>query len=202
MSCNAIEVESVVSRNLPPPISLGPAALNFEEAVLPHIHDAYKLAHWLTKNEDDAQDVVQEAYLRAFKFFGGFHGSDGRRWLLAIVRNTCYTWLKTNRQAEAAELDESFHLEATEEPDPEEILILNSEKRAVREALKTLPLEFREVLIMRELEELSYQEIAVVAAIPVGTVMSRLARARRKLQAVMVTPTSIPRPSVDLHCAP
>ena len=188
MSCS-LRVESLDSRNLSLAISPGAASLSFEDAVLPHIDSAYKLARWLTKNDADAQDVVQEAYLRALKFFNSFHGSDSRPWLLTIVRNTCYTWLKRNRPAEAADLDEAIHLEATEALDPEEILILNSEKRAVREALRTLPLEFREILIMRELEELPYREIAAMAAIPVGTVMSRLARARQKLQAVMVTPT-------------
>ena len=186
MSCS-LRVESLDSRNLSLAISPGAASLSFEDAVLPHIDSAYKLARWLTKNDADAQDVVQEAYLRALKFFNSFHGSDSRPWLLTIVRNTCYTWLKRNRPAEAADLDEAIHLEATEALDPEEILILNSEKRAVREALRTLPLEFREILIMRELEELPYREIAAMAAIPVGTVMSRLARARQKLQAVMVT---------------
>jgi RNA polymerase sigma factor (sigma-70 family) len=200
MSCS-LRVESLDSRNLSLAISPGAASLSFEEAVLPHMDAAYKLALWLTKNEQDAQDVVQEAYLRALKFFSGFHGSDSRPWLLTIVRNTCYTWLKRNRPSEA-ELDEAVHLEATDTPDPEKILVLNSEKRAVREALETLPLEFREVLIMRELEELSYREIAATAAIPVGTVMSRLARARKKLQAVMVTPTPISGPSVDLRCRP
>ena len=194
-------MESLDSRNLSLALSPGAASLSFEEAVLPHMDAAYKLARWLTKNEQDAQDVVQEAYLRALKFFSGFHGSDSRPWLLTIVRNTSYTWLKRNRPSEA-ELDEAVHLEATDTPDPEKILVLNSEKRAVREALETLPLEFREVLIMRELEEFSYREIAATAAIPVGTVMSRLARARQKLQAVMVTATPIPSPSVDLRCGP
>jgi RNA polymerase sigma-70 factor (ECF subfamily) len=198
----SLKVESLDSRKLSLAISPGASSLSFEDAVLPHIDSAYKLAHWLTKNEADAQDVVQEAYLRALKFFNSFHGSDSRPWLLTIVRNTCYTWLKRNRPTEAAELDEAIHLEATEALDPEEIVILNSEKMAVREALETLPLEFREILIMRELEELSYREIAAMVAIPVGTVMSRLARARQKLQALMVTPTPVPSSSLDLHCGP
>lgn len=196
MSYSATKVESLDSRNCPCSALPAAAALNFEEAVLPHMDAAYKLAHWLTKNEEDAQDVVQEAFLRALKFFGSFHGPNSRPWLLTIVRNTCYTWLKRNRPAEA-ELDEAIHLEATDTSDPERILVLNSAKRAVREALETLPLEFREVLIMRELEELSYREIAAMAAIPVGTVMSRLARARQKLQAVMSTPTPNPSRSVE-----
>ena len=201
MSCS-LKVESLDSGNLSLAISPGAASLSFEEAVLPHMGSAYRLARWLTKNDADAQDVVQEAYLRALKFFNSFHGSESRPWLMSIVRNTCYTWLKRNRPSEAAELDEAIHLEATEALDPEEILILNSEKRAVRKALEALPLEFREVLILRELEELSYREIAAQTAIPMGTVMSRLARARQKLQAVMVTPTPISGPSVDLRCGP
>jgi RNA polymerase sigma factor (sigma-70 family) len=159
--------------------------LNFEETFLPHLNAAFNLARWLTRNEDDAQDVVQEAYLRALKSFGGFHSSDGRPWLLMIVRNTFYTWLKRNRSQEQSEFDETIYLEKTDAPDPEGILIRNSEKQLLREALERLPLEFREVLVMRELEELSYREIAEVADIPLGTVMSRLARGRQKLQAVI-----------------
>jgi RNA polymerase sigma-70 factor, ECF subfamily len=159
--------------------------VNFEEAVLPHLDAAYNLARWLTRNEDDAQDVVQEAYLRALKSFGGFHASDGRPWILAIVRNTFYTWVKRNRLPEPADFNEALLLKETDTPDPEQVLVLNSEKRVLREALESLPLEFREVLVMRDLEELSYREIAAVARIPIGTVMSRLARARQKLQAVI-----------------
>jgi len=159
--------------------------VNFEEAFLPHIGAAYNLARWLTRNDADAEDVVQEAYLRALKSFGGFHGSDGRPWLLTIVRHTCYTWLKRNRSPEFAEFDEAIYLRETDAPDPEASLIMSSEKRAVREALERLPVEFREVMVMRELEGLSYREIAAIAEIPVGTVMSRLARARKRLQAAL-----------------
>lgn len=159
--------------------------MNFEEVVLPHLDAAYNLARWLSRNEDDAQDVVQEAYLRALKSFGGFHASDGRPWILAIVRNTFYTWVKRNRFPEPADFNEALLLKETDTPDPEQVLVLNSEKRVLREALESLPLEFREVLVMRDLEELSYREIAAVARIPIGTVMSRLARARQKLQAVI-----------------
>lgn len=156
--------------------------MNFEEIFLPHLNAAFNLARWLTRNEDDAQDVVQEAYLRALKSFGRFHGSGGRAWLLMIVRNTFYTWLKRNGSQELVEFDEAIHLEETEPPDQERTLILNSEKRLLRSALEELPLEFREILVMRELEDLSYREIAAAAEIPVGTVMSRLARARQRLQ--------------------
>lgn len=157
--------------------------MNFEEAVLPHINAAYNLARWLTRNNHDAEDVVQESYLRALKSFGGFHGSDGRPWLLTIVRNTCYTWLKRNRSPKLAEFDEAIYLREINQPDPEASSVRSAQKRLVREALESLPVEFREVMVMRELEDLSYKEIAAVAGIPVGTVMSRLARARKRLQA-------------------
>jgi len=160
-----------------------PKPVNFEEAVLPHIDAAYNLARWLTRNDHDAQDVVQESYLRALKSFGGFHGSDGRPWLLTIVRNTCYTWLKRHRSPKLTEFDEAIHVRQTDQPDPEASLVRSAQKRLVREALESLPVEFREVMVMRELEELSYKEIAAMAGIPVGTVMSRLARARKRLQA-------------------
>jgi RNA polymerase sigma-70 factor (ECF subfamily) len=155
--------------------------MDFEEAVLPHMNAAYNLARWLTRNDDDAEDVVQESYLRALKFFEGFHGSEGRPWLLTIVRNTCYTWLKRNRSTEQAEFDEATYLGEVDALDPETSLVRNAQKRLVREALERLPVEFREVMVMRELEELSYKEIAAVVGIPLGTVMSRLARARKRL---------------------
>lgn len=157
--------------------------MNFEEAVLPHMDAAYNLARWLTRNDDDAEDVVQESYLRALKFFEGFHGSEGRPWLLTIVRNTCYTWLKRNRSTELAEFDEATYLGEIDVADPETSSVRNAQRRLVREALERLPVEFREVMVMRELEELSYKEIAAVVGIPLGTVMSRLARARKRLLA-------------------
>lgn len=154
-----------------------------EELLLPHLKAAYKLARWLTRNEHDAQDVVQEAYLRALKFFGGFHGPDARAWLLMIVRNCSYTWLKRNRsQAVSNELDEATRGNPADIPDPETSLNSNVDKRLVWQAMEMLPVEFREMLVLRELEELSYKEISVVTGIPIGTVMSRLARARKKLQ--------------------
>jgi RNA polymerase sigma factor (sigma-70 family) len=157
--------------------------MNFEELLLPHLNAAYSLARWLTRNDDDAQDVVQEAYLRAFRFFGGFHGSDGRAWLLMIVRNTCYTWLKQNRPPELTyEFDDNVHLKESQEPDPEASQIRKTQNEIVMQAMEQLPLEFREVIVLRELEELSYKEISVLMEIPIGTVMSRLARARKRLQ--------------------
>ena len=156
---------------------------SFEDAFLPHLNAAYNLARWLTRNNDDAEDVVQEAYLRALKFFHTFEGTDGRAWLLTIVRNTCYTWLKRNRVVElSCELDESVEQRESDTPNLEEVLVRNSQMRLITEAMEKLPLEFREVLVLRELEELSYKQIAVVTGVPVGTVMSRLARGRKKLQ--------------------
>jgi RNA polymerase sigma-70 factor, ECF subfamily len=154
--------------------------LRFEQAVLPHLDAAYNLARWLTRNEADAQDVVQEAYLRAFKFFGGFHGGNSRAWLLTIVRNTSYTWLQQNRTHEpAAEFDEEIH--SVEGGNPETKLLERADRELLKQALEELPDEFREVVIMRELEGLSYKEIAGIIDIPLGTVMSRLARARKRL---------------------
>ena len=157
-------------------------AMTFEETVLPHLDAAYNLARWLTRNEHDAQDVVQEAYLRAFRFFSGFRGSDARAWLLTIVRNTCYTWFRQNRSPElAADFDEAVREKESGEPDPETRQVLKAQTQLVNDAIEKLPIEFREVMVLRELEELSYKEIAAVVGVPIGTVMSRLARARKRL---------------------
>jgi len=155
----------------------------FEEAVLPHLDAAYNLAHWLTRNDTDAEDVVQEAYLRAFKFFGGFHGADGRSWLLAIVRNTCYSWMQHNRSPElSVPLDDELHEIESKDLNPEALLVQRADTLMVRQALEELPVEFREVLVLRELEEMSYRDIAGITDLPLGTVMSRLARGRKRLQ--------------------
>ena len=158
--------------------------MNFEETLLPHLNAAYNLARWLTRNPDDAQDIVQEAYLRAFRFFGGFHGSDGRSWFLTIVRNISYTWLKQNKSLEllTTEFDDKLYLNESGAPDPETSQVLKSQSEIVLAAVDQLPLEFREVIVLRELEELSYKEISHMLNIPIGTVMSRLARARKRLQ--------------------
>lgn len=159
-------------------------AVRFEEISLPHLGAAYNLARWLLRNDADAEDVVQEAYLRAFKFFGGYRGGDSRTWLLTIVRRTCYTWLQKNRARELTEsIDDAPDAVAIDCSDPELILLQAADTRMVREALSALPLEFREILVMRELEQMSYKEIALVADLPLGTVMSRLARGRKRLQA-------------------
>ena len=159
--------------------------VNFEEAVLPHLAAAYNLARWLSRSDADAEDIVQESYLRAFKFFGGFHGGDSRAWTLQIVRNTCYSWLQKNRAREtAAEFDEELH--SIECDNPETILIEKIDGQILKQILDELPLEFREIVVLRELEGLSYKEIAGIADLPLGTVMSRLARARRRLQSGIV----------------
>lgn len=160
--------------------------MNFEEAVMPHLDAAYNLARWLTRNEDDAQDMVQEAYLRAFRFFGGFHGTDARAWLLTIVRNTCYTWLKRKQApAFACDFEEAVMTKESDAPDPESSHEMKVQAELINEAIEKLPVEFREVVILRELEELSYKEIAAITGIPIGTVMSRLSRARKRLIAYL-----------------
>jgi RNA polymerase sigma-70 factor (ECF subfamily) len=161
-----------------------PAELtSFEEVMLPHLDAAHNLARWLLRNEQDAQDVVQEAYLRAFKSFGGFHGSSGRAWLLAIVRNTSYTLLKKNKTIDlTTTFDEEIHASGHESVSPETILEHSENAALISEAMHQLPAEFREILTLRHQEGLSYKEIADIAQIPPGTVMSRLARARGKLR--------------------
>jgi len=167
-------------------------AQRFEAMAAPHLDAAYNLARWLTRNPHDADDVVQEAYLRAFRYFDGFRGGDGRAWLLAIVRNSCYSWLKRNR-AEQPEMEyddaiaglhnmsdpaeQALHLS-----DPEQLLLRAGNQQQLEAALRQLPLEQREVLILRELEDLSYKDIAGITGLPIGTVMSRLSRARLGLR--------------------
>ena len=171
-------------------------ARRFEEITSPHLDAAYNLARWLTRNPHDAEDVVQEAYLRAFRFFGSFRGGDGKAWLLTIVRNTAYSWLQQNRRETTAAFADAA-LSADEETafaqdgpeSPEAILARMSDQNLLVEALDQLPAEFREVLVLRELEDLSYKEVAAIADIPIGTVMSRLSRARRLLRE-RLTPTT------------
>ena len=161
---------------------------NFEEAVLPHLDAAYNLARWLTRNDQDAQDAVQEACLRAFRFFSSFHGGDARAWLMKIVRNACYTWLHANRPLqEAAEFDENLIPPDCCAPNPEEVLLQDDSGTLVRRALENLPPNFREVLILRELEGMSYREIATITGIPAGTVMSSLSRGRDRLRQALIS---------------
>jgi len=155
----------------------------FEQTIVPHLDSAYNLARWLTRNDQDAEDVVQEAYLRAFKFFESFHGGDSRTWMLTIVRNTCYTWLHRNQNVALSEtFDEEIHSDGCDRRGLERLLLEDADRELLRQALNELPEEFREVMILRELEGLSYKEIAVICRVPLGTVMSRLARARKRLQ--------------------
>ena len=157
----------------------------FEQKVLPHLDAAYNLARWLTRNDHDAEDVVQEAYERALKFFDGFHGDSARPWLLTIVRHTCYTWLQRNRPKEVTQVFDDETSVENGEPSastPETLLLQNADRDRLNLAIEALPLAFREVLILRELEDLAYKEIATITDIPLGTVMSRLARARKLLR--------------------
>jgi RNA polymerase sigma-70 factor (ECF subfamily) len=160
----------------------------FEQIILPHLDAAYNLARWLTRNEHDAQDMVQEAYLRAFKFFDGFHGVDARAWLLTIVRNTCYTWLQQNRRGQAmASFDEEIHTTDEDAMSPSALALKGGDLAVLKESLEQLPAEFREIIVLRDLEELSYKQISDVMTVPLGTVMSRLARARARLKRILCT---------------
>jgi len=158
----------------------------FEQTLLPHLDAAYNLARWLTRNDHDAEDMVQEAYLRASGSFGGFRGTDGRGWLLTIVRNTCDTWLRRNHADQlSTPFDEEVHQEALASPNPEEQVLQNADRRQLQQALEQLPVEWREALVLREFEGLAYKEIADISGVPLGTVMSRLARARNRLKEVL-----------------
>jgi RNA polymerase sigma-70 factor (ECF subfamily) len=156
----------------------------FEQTVLPHLDAAYNLARWLTRNDQDAQDVTQEACLRAFRFFDGYQGGNMRAWLLTIVRNTCYTWLHQNRAPGFAEVfDEEIHsAEFSGSANPENQTLASADKETLQRALEELPEVFREALVLREMEGMSYREIADAMSVSLGTVMSRLARARTRLR--------------------
>ena len=163
----------------------------FQGSVLPHLDAAYNLARWLTRNDHDAEDVVQEAFVRALRYFDSLREGDTRAWLLAIVRNTCYTWLEKNRPADMVAIEdesllsadsESLGHAAPAESNPEVIVLQSAQKKLVNQALEELPVAYREVLVMRELEDLSYKEIAQAVGVPIGTVMSRLARGRELLR--------------------
>jgi RNA polymerase sigma factor (sigma-70 family) len=180
------EVEDVALANDTPRVDAGQLA-RFEEVILPHLDSAYNLARWLTGDGHDAEDVVQEAYLRALRFFGGFDGGEARPWLLAIVRHACYDWLRRNRPPQPLTVfDEALHSDPGDHLDPAQLALRREDREQLRRALGELAVEFREVLVLRELEGLSYREIGAVTNLPPGTIMSRLARAREKLRACLV----------------
>jgi RNA polymerase sigma-70 factor, ECF subfamily len=168
------------------------AGARFEAVVLPHLDAAYNLARWLTRDDHAAEDVVQEAYLRALKFFGSFRGGDGKAWILAIVRNACFDWLRLHRTQDLHDsFDEDIHSPDTDHPgahaggamaNPETSAATSAAAERIGDALESLGAEYREALVLRELEGLSYKEIASIAEVPIGTVMSRLARARKQLR--------------------
>lgn len=161
---------------------------DFEQVFLPHLDAAYNLARWLLRNDQDAEDAVQEAYVRAYKAFARFRGGgDGKAWFMTILRNVCYTMLKKLRSHETPEpFDEEIHQSLTES-EMQEAFRQKANAETLHCALKKLPDEFREIIVLHDLEGLAYKEIAVVAGIPIGTVMSRLARARERLRTEIIT---------------
>ena len=161
--------------------------VRFEMLVLPHLDAAFNLARWLLRSGADAEDAAQEAMLRAYRFFHGFHGGDVRAWLLQIVRTTCYTWLEKNRRVkDMTQFDEELH--GPPGPTPEALAIAGDDRERLNQALESLPPRYREVIVLRELEGCSYKEIASITSIPIGTVMSTLSRARRQLQQALAEP--------------
>ncbi|OIR15913.1 ECF RNA polymerase sigma factor SigR [mine drainage metagenome] len=168
----------------------------FQAMVLPHLDSAFNLARWLARNNQDAEEIVQEAYLRAYKFFDGFHGEDGRAWLLSIVRNTFYTWYRQNRaEGQTTQFEEELHSIGNtdssnadhDDDNPETLLMQKDCQRQMQLALETLSVEFREVMVLRELEDMSYKQIAGITGIPIGTVMSRLGRGRKQLAEILAS---------------
>ena len=152
---------------------------SFDEVVLPHLRAAHRLARWLMRNEHDAEDAVQEASLRAFRYFRTFTGGNGRAWFLRIVRNTCRSWRGHSGQAPSEPFDEERHSSSRPACDPETLVLQTNDVLLIELAMRKMPDRFRELLVLRELEGLSYRELADVLSIPMGTVMSSLSRARR-----------------------
>jgi RNA polymerase sigma factor (sigma-70 family) len=162
----------------------------FEEQIWPHLKSAYNLAKWLTRSHADAEDVVQEAFLKAFSALESFRGEDAKPWLLTIVRNTAITLLSRNRNTGATiEFEEALADPNESPPDPEETLLIACDREQVRQALEQLPMDFREAVVLREMEGLSYKEISTTIGIPLGTVMSRLSRGREWLKRILSSPT-------------
>jgi RNA polymerase sigma factor (sigma-70 family) len=164
--------------------------IRFEQQISTHLKSAYNLARWLTGSHEDAEDVVQEAFLRAFSAFDNLRSDDGKAWLLAIVRNTSLTWIKCNRTTSMMVVGLEQEAEDPSEPslDPEEMLLISLSREEVRRALEQLPTEFREAIVLRELERFSYKEIAGTVGVPLGTVMSRLSRGREWLRRILSSP--------------
>jgi RNA polymerase sigma factor (sigma-70 family) len=161
----------------------------FEERISPHLKSAYNLARWLTRSHEDAEDVVQEAFLRAFSAFDNLRGEDAKPWLLTIVRNSSMTWLKRNRNAASQISVEDAPQDPSEpSPDPEETMMISCDREKVRRALEQLPSDFREAVVLREMEGLSYKEISMTIGVPLGTVMSRLSRGRDWLRRILLKP--------------
>jgi len=178
-----------------------PSAGNGVALLVGHLDAAYNLARYLMRNEAEAEDVVQSAYLRATSHFASFRGGDGRAWLLTIVRNSCYDRLRERgASVQGADFDEALHSGGKQNPDPETAFLLTERTELVRKSLAALPAESREVLVLRELEELTYREIANVVGIPIGTVMSRLSRARQRLQETLSG--YLERGEIDATCVP
>jgi RNA polymerase sigma-70 factor (ECF subfamily) len=165
------------------------AALGMDESydtvVVPHLDAAYRLVRWLMRDEHDVEDVVQEASLRAFRYFRTFVGGDGRAWFLRIVRNTCYGWRRHGYQAPTDSFDEEQHSSARPQSDPETLLLQTDDAALIARALSSLPDRFHQLLVLREFEGLSYRELSEVIGIPMGTVMSRLSRARAALRTAL-----------------
>jgi RNA polymerase sigma factor (sigma-70 family) len=157
----------------------------FEQITLPHLDAAFNLARWLTQDEHAAEDVVQEAYYRAARYFGSFRGGDGRAWLLGVVRRASFDWLSKRKSQAAVVYNEDVHDRGDESSNPEILAIRQCDEARVREALEELPPQLREAIVLRELEGLSYQEIAAVTETPIGTVMSRISRGRQHLQRLL-----------------
>jgi len=167
----------------------------FDRAVLPHLDAAYNLARWLSRNDQDAEDVLQTACVRALQFFDSFHGANARAWLLTIVRNSFYDWLGQQRRGAEVEapFDEEVHAAEGGAADPEVELLRRADSRLLRLGFEALPLPLREVIVLRELEGLSYKDIAAIAGVPIGTVMSRLSRGRAILAAALLPPPAQPQ---------
>ena len=169
---------------------------SFAAEILPHLDAAYNVARWLVRDSSDAEDIVQEACLRALRYFDGFQGGNARAWLLKIVRTTSYAWMQKHRaQQSAVEFDESIHTGGPELANPETLMLQQADSELVERALRALPIRLREVLVLRELQGLTYKEIADVVDVPIGTVMSSLSRARDRFRRVVTEELSqSPRP--------